>query len=154
MAHAFWNSWRSASHSFSVNSLPTSLCRSQSVNFAGPFSLARGLGLFMALLGAVVVREIARLLVAAWLGLKLRAVLLLPIGGLFAYANPESQENSNQGGGQFAMAFAGPLANIVTAFMLAAAFMGAAGEIKLLDPAEAKTLLSLRNAAFTRSQEY
>jgi len=99
----------------------------------GPFSLARGLGLFLALLGAVVVREIARLLVTAWLGLKLRAVLLLPIGGLFAYANPESQENSNQGGGQFAMAFAGPLANIVTAFMLAAAFLGAGGNIRLFD---------------------
>ena len=45
------------------------------------------------------VREIARLLVAAWLGLRLRAVLLLPIGGLFAYANPESQETANQGAG-------------------------------------------------------
>ena len=57
-------------------------------------------------------RETARLLVAAWLGLRLRAVLLLPIGGLFAYANPESQEIANQGGGQFAMALAGPLANL------------------------------------------
>ena len=48
---------------------------------------------------------------AAWLGLRLRAILLLPIGGLFAYANPESQEIANQGAGQFALAFAGPLAN-------------------------------------------
>ena len=113
--------------------LLTGVCLVLGASDLGPFSLARGLGLFMALLGAVVVREIARLLVAAWLGLKLRAVLLLPIGGLFAYANPESQENSNQGGGQFAMAFAGPLANIVTAFMLAAAFMGASGNIHLFD---------------------
>ena len=60
------------------------------------------------LVAAVVVRETARLLVAAWLGLRLRAVLLLPIGGLFAYANPESQENANQGGGQFAMALRRP----------------------------------------------
>jgi len=35
----------------------------------------------MAVVAAVLVREIARLLVAAWLGLKLRAILLLPIGG-------------------------------------------------------------------------
>ncbi len=69
---------------------------------------------------------------AAYLGLRLRAVVLLPIGGLFAYANPESQENSNQGFGQFAMAFIGPLANIVTALMLAAAFIGAGGDINLL----------------------
>ena len=56
----------------------------------------------------VLVRETVRLLVAAWLGLRLRAILVLPIGGMFAYANPESQEKANQGAGQFALAFAGP----------------------------------------------
>jgi hypothetical protein len=93
----------------------------------------RGLGLFLVLVSAVAVRETARLLVAAWLGLRLRAILLLPIGGLFAYADPESQEGSVQGGGQFAMALAGPLANISTALVLAAAFLGASGEIKLVN---------------------
>ncbi len=62
-----------------------------------PDGWPRGLALFFVLVAAVVVRETARLLVAAWLGLRLRAVLLLPIGGLFAYANPESQENANGG---------------------------------------------------------
>ena len=70
--------------------------------------LLRGLGLFLVCVSAVVVRETARLMMAAYLDLKLRAVLLLPIGGLFAYANPESQEASNQGFGQFAMALTGP----------------------------------------------
>jgi CBS domain-containing protein/Zn-dependent protease len=93
----------------------------------------RGLGLFLVVVAAVLVRETARLLVATWLGLKLRAILLLPIGGLFAYANPESQENANQGGGQFAVALAGPLANVATGLALAAAFLGASGNIKLLD---------------------
>jgi CBS domain-containing protein/Zn-dependent protease len=93
----------------------------------------RGLGLFLVLVAAVAVRETARLLVAAWLGLRLRAILLLPIGGLFAYANPESQENANQGGGEFAMALAGPLANWATALALAATFIGASGDIHLLD---------------------
>jgi CBS domain-containing protein len=93
----------------------------------------RGLGLFLVLVAAVAVRETARLLVAAWLGLRLRAILLLPIGGLFAYANPESQENANQGGGEFAMALAGPLANWATALALAATFIGASGNIHLLD---------------------
>src|ERR1035437_9825422 len=92
----------------------------------------RGLGLFMVLVAAVLVRETMRLLVAAWLGLRLRAILFLPIGGLFAYANPESQENANQGSGQFALAFAGPLANCATALVLAAAFMGAGGDVHLL----------------------
>jgi CBS domain-containing protein len=58
---------------------------------------------------------------------------VLPIGGLFAYANPESQEGANQGGGQFAMALSGPLANIATALMLAATFLGASGNLQLFD---------------------
>ena len=91
----------------------------------------RGIALFLVLVVAVIVRETARLLVAAWLGLRLRAVLLLPICGLFAYANPESQENSNRGGGQFAMALAGPLANWATALVMAAAALGASSSINL-----------------------
>ena len=96
--------------------------------------VARGMGLFLVIVGAVVVRETARLLVAAWLGLRLRAILLLPIGGLFAYANPESQENANSNSGQFAMALAGPLANGATALALAAAFLGTSGNIRLFAP--------------------
>jgi CBS domain-containing protein/Zn-dependent protease len=93
---------------------------------------ARSLALFLLVVAAVLVRDTARVLVAAWLGLRLRAILLLPIGGLFAYADPESQENSNQGGGQFALALAGPLANLITALLLAAAFAGVSGNINLL----------------------
>jgi len=102
---------------------------------AGPL---RGLGLFFLCVCAVVVREIARLLMAAYLNLRLRAVLLLPIGGLFAYANPESQEAANQGFGQFAMALTGPIANGLTALVLAAGFIGAGGDVPLL----AKPLVS------------
>jgi CBS domain-containing protein/Zn-dependent protease len=91
----------------------------------------RGMGLFMALVLAVLVRETVRLMAAAWLGLKLRAVLLLPIGGLFAYANPESQEDANQGAGQFIIAFAGPVANLLTAGMLAMTLVGASGDLPL-----------------------
>ncbi len=94
---------------------------------SGNSGVLRGIGLFLVLVFAVIVRETARLITAAWLGLRLRAVLLLPIGGLFAYANPESQENSNQGFGQFALAFAGPLANALAAVVLAITLLGAAG---------------------------
>ena len=58
--------------------------------------ILRSLALFFICVSAVVVREIARLIMAAYLRLKLRTVLLLPIGGLFAYANPESQEAANR----------------------------------------------------------
>jgi CBS domain-containing protein/Zn-dependent protease len=95
--------------------------------------MLRGIGLFFVLVTAVIIREIARLLVAAWLGLRLRALLVLPIGGLFAYANPESQENANQGIGQFAIAFAGPIANCATAAALGLGFLGAGGDIRIFD---------------------
>ncbi len=91
----------------------------------------RGFGLFLTLVLAVIVREIARLLVAAWLGLRLRAIVLLPIGGLFAYANPESQQSATQGVAQIALALAGPLANGAAALVLAATFLGAAGNVNL-----------------------
>jgi CBS domain-containing protein len=94
--------------------------------------VTRGLGLFFVCVFAVFIREAARLMMAAYLKLKLRAVVLLPVGGLFAYANPESQEAANQGFGQFAMALTGPLANCFTALMLAAAFIGAGGDVRLL----------------------
>jgi CBS domain-containing protein/Zn-dependent protease len=94
--------------------------------------MGRGFGLFVVLVAAVVVRETARLIVAAWLGLRLRAVLLLPIGGLFAYANPESQEGAGQGSTQFILAFTGPFANIATALVLAATFAGA-GSLRIFE---------------------
>ena len=91
----------------------------------------RPITLFLMLVAAVVVRETARLLAAAWLGLRLRAILLLPIGGLFAYANPESQEKANGGSSQLLLAAAGPLANLATAVMLAAVILGASDQVVL-----------------------
>jgi CBS domain-containing protein/Zn-dependent protease len=95
-------------------------------------SIARGFALFFVMSSAVVVREIARLLVAAWCGLRLRAILLLPIGGMFAYAAPESQESASHGGTGWALALAGPLANGITGLGLAAFFLGASDHVDLL----------------------
>jgi CBS domain-containing protein/Zn-dependent protease len=92
---------------------------------------AAGLVLWLVIASAVAVREGARLMVAAWLGLRLRTVMLLPIGGLFAYADPESQEKANSGSTQYALALTGPLANIATALMLAATLTGASGDFNL-----------------------
>jgi len=100
---------------------------------SGADAWPRGLALFFLLVAAVVVRETARLLVAAWMGLRLRAILLLPIGGLYAYATPESQETANRGKGQFALALAGPLANLGAALVVAAAILGASANVNLFD---------------------
>jgi CBS domain-containing protein/Zn-dependent protease len=99
---------------------------------SGPDAWPRGLAVFLLLVAAVAVRETARLLVAAWMGLRLRAILLLPIGGLFAYANPESQETASRGSGQFAIALAGPLANLGAALVFAGAILGASSSVPLI----------------------
>jgi Zn-dependent protease/CBS domain-containing protein len=91
-----------------------------------------GIALWLLICAAVAVREASRLLVAAWLGLRLRTILLLPIGGLFAYATPESREQANSGGAQYALAVAGPIANLVTALVLAATLTGASGSFPLI----------------------
>jgi len=92
----------------------------------------RGLALWLAICAAVLVREVARILVVAWLGIKLRAVLVMPIGAFYAYANPESQEQANEGVGQFALALAGPLANLFTGLALAATLLGTSPDLQLI----------------------
>jgi len=91
-----------------------------------------GFGLWFLIASAVFVRETARLLVAAWLGMRIRTILLLPIGGLFAYATPESQDQATSGTTQYALALAGPIANLATALMLAAIVTGASGSFNLI----------------------
>jgi CBS domain-containing protein/Zn-dependent protease len=91
-----------------------------------------GFGLWLAITAAVVVREMARILVVAWLGLKLRAVLVLPIGAFYAYADPESQEKATHGSAQYLLALAGPVANLMTAGAVTAVLLGASGNFSLL----------------------
>ena len=105
----------------------------------------KGLALFVLLVAAVAVRETARLLVAAGLGLRLRAIVLLPVGGLFAYANPESQEAANTGRAQYALAAAGPLANLCAGLTAAAAILGASPDVRLF------TLPLIASAGLVRS---
>ena len=111
--------------------LLAAVCIGLGASTGGDFSKTRGLGLFFILAAAVLVREIARSLVAAWYGIRLRAILLLPIGGMFAYATPESQEIATSGSGQFALAAAGPVANLATAVVLAAFITGAGGQFDI-----------------------
>lgn len=95
-------------------------------------SAFRGFGLWCALLMAVFVREIVRLITAAYLGLQLRNVLLLPIGGLVSYANSDSTERSNESRIQWSMALAGPLANISLALVSAMLVLGMSPTLNLI----------------------
>jgi Zn-dependent protease/predicted transcriptional regulator len=93
----------------------------------------RGFALWLLLLLAVVVREVARAIAAVWFGLELRSVLLLPIGGLFSYASTEVTERASTPEMQKRMAVIGPIANIGFGLLLAAMVMTIAPQINLFE---------------------
>ena len=92
----------------------------------------RGFGLWLLLLLAVAVREIARAIGAAWYGLELRSVLLLPIGGLMSYATPEATEKAATPEMQKRMAVIGPIANVGFGLLLAAMTLTVAPQVNLV----------------------
>ncbi len=94
---------------------------------------ARGFVLWLLLLLAVFVREIARALGAAWFGLELRSVLLLPIGGLLSYATPEATELAATPEMQKRMAVIGPMANIGFGLLLGAIALTFSPEVNLYE---------------------
>ncbi|HEX7157904.1 MAG TPA: CBS domain-containing protein [Edaphobacter sp.] len=94
---------------------------------------SRGFALWMLLLAAIVVREVARALAAAWYGLELRSVLLLPTGGLHTYATHEASELASTPAMQRRMAIVGPIANIVFGLVLAALVVTVAPQINVLE---------------------
>lgn len=74
---------------------------------------ARGFGLWFALCFAVLVREIARAIAGAYLGLRLRALFLLPVGGVMAFS-PRSGEPAKTG----LITAAAPIANFVVGALM------------------------------------
>ncbi len=85
----------------------------------------RGLLLWLLLLATLAVREVARTLAAAWCGLELRGLLLLPVGGVASYAGddrPESRPALRR------LALVGPAANLLFCLVLA-------GLIRTVSPA-------------------
>jgi Zn-dependent protease len=93
----------------------------------------RGFALWILLFMAVIVREIARAIAAAWYGLELRSILLLPTGGLLSFATPEATEHAASPEMQKRMAVIGPIANIGFGLLLAAMVMTITPQINLLE---------------------
>ena len=91
----------------------------------------RGVMLWLLLLLAVAVREVARIITAAYHGLQLRSILLLPIGGLFSFSTPQSAERAAEGRVQTALALTGPLANLAFAVVVGALIVGSAPGVPL-----------------------
>jgi Zn-dependent protease len=93
----------------------------------------RGFGLWLLLLLAVAVREIARAIGAVWFGLELRSILLLPTGGLMTYATTEATERAATPEMQKRMAVIGPIANIGFGLLLAAMVLTVSPEVNLFE---------------------
>lgn len=92
----------------------------------------RAVMLWLIMVGAVAVREIPRAIGAAYFGLQLRSILLLPTGGLYSYSNPDSSDRAALPGVQTAMAMIGPLANLAFAGAIAALIVGASPKVDLV----------------------
>ena len=88
---------------------------------------SRGMALSLAVLAAVAVREVARAMTAATMGLELNAVLLLPTGGLMTFSNGAELKP----GTERKMAAAGPITNLVTGAVLAGLMLAVSPGIAL-----------------------
>jgi CBS domain-containing protein/Zn-dependent protease len=93
----------------------------------------RVLALWLMLLLAVAVRELARAIAAAWYGLDLRSILLLPTGGLMNYGTLEATERAAEPAMQRKMAMVGPVASIGFGLLLAGIVLASAPGINLMD---------------------
>ncbi len=93
--------------------------------------LTRGIGLWLLLLLAVLVRETARALAAAWFSLDLRSILLLPTGGIFTYANSDSLTRAASPRIQKRLALVGPTASFAFGAVLIAIILAVSPTVNL-----------------------
>lgn len=111
-------------------------------------TLVRGMGLWLLLLLAVAVRELARSVAAAWYEIDLKSVLLLPTGGLPTYASLEATERSTNAKVQKRMALVGPVANVMFGLTLAGLILTIAPEIQLWEMRWVTPMHLLRTAVW------
>ncbi len=111
-------------------------------------TLVRGAGLWLLLLLAVAVREVARSIAAAWYGIELKSLLLLPTGGLPTYASAEATERATDARVLKGMALVGPGANLLFGLTLAGLILTIAPEVPLLEVRWVTPLHLLRTAVW------
>lgn len=91
-----------------------------------------GLGLWLMLLSAVLIREIARAIVCAWFGIDIRSILLMPTGGLPIFASQDDTARASSPRIERWLAVAGPLANVLAGVLLFGFVAGVSPEVHLL----------------------
>ena len=80
----------------------------------------RGFALWCALFFAVLVRELARSIATAWSGLRLKALFLLPVGGVMALAQRNPNSSAPPPALPKPVAYIGPVANLATGLLMLA----------------------------------
>jgi CBS domain-containing protein/Zn-dependent protease len=95
-------------------------------------SMGRVFALWLLLLLAVGVRELARAMGAAWYGLELRGLLLLPTGGLLTFATTKATERAAEPGMRRRMAVIGPVASVSFGLLVAAIVLSASPTVNLI----------------------
>jgi predicted transcriptional regulator len=114
-------------HGFFLLLLAMALALS-TISGAGP---GRVFALWLLLLLAVMVREVARSLAAAWFGLDLRGILLLPTGGLLSWGSLDSAEHAASPEIERPLAAVGPIASIAFGLLLAGIILASAPGISV-----------------------
>jgi Zn-dependent protease len=94
--------------------------------------MGRGVILWGLVLVAVLVRETARALAAAWFSIELRSVLLLPTGGILGYASTDSVKRMGEPKVQRTMALVGPLTSLLFGLTVAGLVLTVAPGVNLL----------------------
>ncbi len=108
----------------------------------------RGVLLWLVMLSAVAVREIARTLVSLWEGLELKGVLLLPTGAVLSYGTSEAGERASATGVQWKLALAGPAANVLLGLVLGGLMLALAPTMRLWEHPWITPLRLLRSAVW------
>ena len=95
--------------------LPVLLLASMAYSSVANGNATRGFGLWFALMLAVAVREVARMLTAAYVGLRVRTLFILPVGSVMALA-PHAGEGPAPS--TLPVTVAAPLANLVAGLLI------------------------------------
>lgn len=114
-------------HAFFLLLLATALA----CGMVSDISPGRIIALWLLLLLAVIVREVARSLAAAWFDLELRGILLLPTGGLLSWGSLDSAERAATPEVERALAAVGPIASIAFGVLLAGIILASAPGISI-----------------------
>ena len=91
----------------------------------------RGVALWLAMWSAVLVREVARSIAATYIGLRLRALFLLPVGGLMAFSTSTQDTNTPEASTRLLM-LTGPIANFGVGLILLGTSYGLEPRVSLL----------------------